>query len=79
MEPDYSDAVQDERTEEQAEILQSTFHPEEDGPDPCAQEFSEKPQDSTEGTASCPALPEQAALLSPWEPFPRIVSFWGSG
>ncbi|XP_039715178.1 nucleolar protein 11 isoform X2 [Pteropus medius] len=59
-----SDAVQDEQMEEQTEILQNGFNPEDDNCDNCDKEFNEKPQDTGEETTSCPIKPKKAALLN---------------
>ncbi|KAF6299260.1 nucleolar protein 11 [Rhinolophus ferrumequinum] len=59
----YSDAVQDEHMEEQSEILQNGFNPEEDNCDTCDKELSEKSQDTLE-TTLCPVIPKKAALLN---------------
>ncbi|XP_019588613.2 nucleolar protein 11 [Rhinolophus sinicus] len=60
---DCNDAVQDEHMEEQNEILQNGFNPEEDNCDNCDKELSEKSQDTLE-TTSCPVIPKKAALLN---------------
>ncbi|XP_008564691.1 PREDICTED: nucleolar protein 11 [Galeopterus variegatus] len=61
---DYSDSVQDEKMEEQTEILQNGFNPGEDNCNNCDQELNEKPQDATEEITSCPVIPKRAALLN---------------
>nr|KAF6457852.1 nucleolar protein 11 [Rousettus aegyptiacus] len=61
---DYSDAVQDEQMEEQTELLQNGFNPEDDNCNNCDKEFNEKPQDTGEETTSCPVKPKKAALLN---------------
>ncbi|KAK1331217.1 hypothetical protein QTO34_009166 [Cnephaeus nilssonii] len=61
---DYSDAVQDEKMEEQMGILQNGFNPEEDNCGNCDKELSEKPQNTIEETTSCPVIPKRAALLN---------------
>ncbi|XP_045442252.1 nucleolar protein 11 isoform X2 [Pipistrellus kuhlii] len=61
---DYSDAVQDEKMEEQMGILQNGFNPEEDNCDNCDKELSKKPQKTVEETTSCPVIPKRAALLN---------------
>ncbi|KAM8776441.1 nucleolar protein 11 isoform 2-T2 [Rhynchonycteris naso] len=58
---DYGDAVRDEKMEGQTEILQNGFNSEEYN---CDKESSEKPQDTTEKTTSCPVIPKRAALLN---------------
>lgn len=73
----YSDAVQDEHMEEQSEILQNGFNPEEDNCDTCDKELSEKSQDTLE-TTSCPVIPKKAALLYPLKQFPLYYLFLGS-
>ncbi|XP_015427941.1 PREDICTED: nucleolar protein 11 isoform X2 [Myotis davidii] len=59
-----SDAVQEEKMEEQTGILQNGFNPEEDNCDNCDKELSEKPQNTIEETTSCPVIPKRAALLN---------------
>ncbi|XP_037348995.1 nucleolar protein 11 [Talpa occidentalis] len=61
---DYSDAVHDEKMEQQPEILQNGFNPEDDNCNNCDQTLSEKHQDTKEETTSCPVTPKRAALLN---------------
>ncbi|KAM7067182.1 nucleolar protein 11 [Molossus nigricans] len=61
---DYTDAIQDEKMEEQNEILQNGFNPEEDNCDTCDKELNGKPQNTVEETSSCPVIPKRAALLN---------------
>lgn len=75
---DYSDAVQDEQMEEQTEILQNGFNPEDDNCDNCDKEFNEKPQDTGEETTSCPIKPKKAALLYPLKQFALYCLFLGN-
>ncbi|KAL4687814.1 hypothetical protein H8959_019942 [Pygathrix nigripes] len=60
---DYSNSVHDEKMEEQTEILQNGFNPEEDKCSNCDQELNKKPQDETKESTSCPVVPKRAALL----------------
>uniref|UniRef100_A0A2K5HYL7 Uncharacterized protein n=1 Tax=Colobus angolensis palliatus TaxID=336983 RepID=A0A2K5HYL7_COLAP len=61
---DYSNSVHDEKMEEQTEILQNGFNPEEDKCNNCDQELNKKPQDETKESTSCPVVPKRAALLN---------------
>ncbi|XP_073876317.1 nucleolar protein 11 isoform X6 [Macaca fascicularis] len=61
---DYSNSVHDEKMEEQTEILQNGFSPEEDKCSNCDQELNKKPQDETKESTSCPVVPKRAALLN---------------
>nr|XP_012309289.1 nucleolar protein 11 isoform X2 [Aotus nancymaae] len=61
---DCSNSVHDEKMEEQTEILQNGFNPEEDKCNKCDQELNEKPQAKTKETTSCPVIPKRAALLN---------------
>uniref|UniRef100_A0A2K5Y104 Uncharacterized protein n=1 Tax=Mandrillus leucophaeus TaxID=9568 RepID=A0A2K5Y104_MANLE len=61
---DYSNSVHDEKMEEQTEILQNGFNPEEDKCNNCDRELNKKPQDKTKETTSCPVIPKGAALLN---------------
>lgn len=61
---DYSNSVHDEKMEEQTEILQNGFNPEEDKCSNCDQELNKKPQDETKESTSCPVIPKRAALLN---------------
>ncbi|XP_066242598.1 nucleolar protein 11 isoform X1 [Saccopteryx leptura] len=61
---DCGDAVRDEKMKEQTEILQNGFNSEEYNCHNCDKESSEKPQDTTEKTTSCPVIPKRAALLN---------------
>lgn len=54
--------------EDQTEILQNGFNPEDSNCDNCDKEFNEKPQDTGE-TTSCPVKPKKAALLYPLKQF----------
>ncbi|KAG8505139.1 Nucleolar protein 11 [Galemys pyrenaicus] len=60
---DYSDAVHDEKMEQQPKILQNGFNPEENNCNNCDQALSEKHQDTREETTSCPVTPKRAALF----------------
>ncbi|KAF3817339.1 hypothetical protein GH733_011739 [Mirounga leonina] len=60
---DYSDSVQEEKMEEQTEILHNGFNPEEENCENCDRELNEKPRDAAEETTSCPVIPKRAALL----------------
>ncbi|KAM9596456.1 nucleolar protein 11 isoform 4-T4 [Trichechus inunguis] len=55
---DYSDTVRDEKMEEQTEIMENGFNPEEDNSN------KEKPQGTTEETTLSPVTPKRAALLN---------------
>lgn len=59
-----SNTEQEEKMEEQPEILRNGFNPEDSNCSNCNQELNEKPRDSTEETASCPVIPKRAALLN---------------
>ncbi|XP_030879848.1 nucleolar protein 11 isoform X2 [Leptonychotes weddellii] len=59
-----SDSVQEEKMEEQMEILHNGFNPEEENCDNCDRELNEKPRDAAEETTSCPVIPKRAALLN---------------
>ncbi|XP_047403749.1 nucleolar protein 11 isoform X2 [Sciurus carolinensis] len=59
-----SDTKQDEKMEEQTEILQNGFNPENGNCGNCNQEVNEKPQNAMEESASCPVTPKRAALLN---------------
>uniref|UniRef100_A0A2K6MB68 Nucleolar protein 11 n=1 Tax=Rhinopithecus bieti TaxID=61621 RepID=A0A2K6MB68_RHIBE len=61
---DYSNSVHDEKMEEQTEILQNGFNPEEDKCSNCDQELNKKSQDETKESTSCPVVPKRAALLN---------------
>eukprot|EP00071_Canis_lupus_P022011 XP_013971903.1 nucleolar protein 11 isoform X2 [Canis lupus familiaris] len=61
---DYIDSVQEEKMEEQTEILHNGFNPEEENCDNCDRELNKKPQDTAEETTSCPVIPKRAALLN---------------
>uniref|UniRef100_A0A8C9GJ87 Nucleolar protein 11 n=1 Tax=Piliocolobus tephrosceles TaxID=591936 RepID=A0A8C9GJ87_9PRIM len=61
---DCSNSVHDEKMEEQTEILQNGFNPEEDKCNNCDQELNKKPQDETKESTSCPVVPKRAALLN---------------
>uniref|UniRef100_A0A8I5UEU8 Nucleolar protein 11 n=1 Tax=Pongo abelii TaxID=9601 RepID=A0A8I5UEU8_PONAB len=61
---DYSNSVHDEKMEEQTEILQNGFNPEEDKCNNCDQELNKKPQDETKESTSCPVVQKRAALLN---------------
>ncbi|XP_059938390.1 nucleolar protein 11 isoform X1 [Mesoplodon densirostris] len=61
---DYTATIQDGEIEEQTEILQNGFNPEEDNCENCAQELIEKPQAATEESTSCPVTGKRAALLN---------------
>ncbi|XP_003276118.1 nucleolar protein 11 isoform X1 [Nomascus leucogenys] len=61
---DYSNSVHDEKMEEQTEILQNGFNPEEDKCNNCDQELNKKPQDKTKESTSCPVVQKRAALLN---------------
>ncbi|XP_001500087.2 nucleolar protein 11 [Equus przewalskii] len=54
----YSDTVQDEKMEEQTEIVQNGFSPEEDN------RGQGESQAAAEEAASCPVIPKRAALLN---------------
>ncbi|KAK2497028.1 hypothetical protein MC885_009860 [Smutsia gigantea] len=58
----YSGTVQGEEMEEQTEILQNGFNPEEENFHNSDQELNGKPQNATE-TTLCPVIPKRAALL----------------
>ncbi|KAB0401048.1 hypothetical protein E2I00_019258 [Balaenoptera physalus] len=60
---DYTAIIQDGEIEEQTEILQNGFNPEEDNCENCAQELTEKPQAAAEESTSCPVTGKRAALL----------------
>uniref|UniRef100_A0A8C9CXL8 Nucleolar protein 11 n=1 Tax=Phocoena sinus TaxID=42100 RepID=A0A8C9CXL8_PHOSS len=60
---DYTATIQDGEIEEQTEILQNGFNPEEDNCENCAQELIEKPRAATEESTSCPVTGKRAALL----------------
>lgn len=62
---DYSGSVQEEKMEEQTEILHNGFNPEEENCGNCDRELNEKPQDTAEETTLCPVIPKRAALLYP--------------
>lgn len=51
--------------EQQPEILQNGFTPEEDDCEKCDLDLAEKPQDPKEEATSCPVVPKRAALLYP--------------
>ncbi|XP_036755723.1 nucleolar protein 11 [Manis pentadactyla] len=59
----YSGTVQDEEMEEQTEILQNGFSPEEGNCNNSDQELNGKPQNARE-TTLCPVIPKRAALLN---------------
>ncbi|XP_049635073.1 nucleolar protein 11 [Suncus etruscus] len=61
---DYIDAVHKEKMEQQPEILQNGFTPEEDNCEKCDLDLDEKPQDPREEATSCPVVPKRAALLN---------------
>ncbi|XP_036693672.1 nucleolar protein 11 isoform X1 [Balaenoptera musculus] len=61
---DYTAIIQDGEIEEQTEILQNGFNPEEDNCENCAQELTEKPQAAAEESTSCPVTGKRAALLN---------------
>ncbi|XP_040124505.2 nucleolar protein 11 isoform X3 [Ictidomys tridecemlineatus] len=61
---DYSDTKQDEKMEEQPEILQNGFSPENGNCGNFNQKVNEKPQNAAEETTSCPVTPKRAALLN---------------
>uniref|UniRef100_A0A7N5K3W6 Nucleolar protein 11 n=1 Tax=Ailuropoda melanoleuca TaxID=9646 RepID=A0A7N5K3W6_AILME len=61
---DYSGSVQEEKMEEQTEILHNGFNPEEENCGNCDRELNEKPQDTAEETTLCPVIPKRAALLN---------------
>lgn len=71
---DYSDSVQEEKMDEQAEILENGFNPDEQNCGNCDRKLNKKPQDAAEETASCPVVPKRAALLYPLKPSPVVVS-----
>ncbi|XP_059235136.1 nucleolar protein 11 isoform X1 [Mustela nigripes] len=60
---DYSDSVQEEKMEEQTEVLHNGFNAEEENCGNCDRELNKKPQDAAEETMSCPVIPKRAALL----------------
>ncbi|EHB13256.1 Nucleolar protein 11 [Heterocephalus glaber] len=60
---DYSNTEQDEKMEEQSEILRNGFNAEKNYSNH-NRDLSKKPQDSTEETSSCPVIPKRAALLN---------------
>lgn len=72
---DYTATIQDGEIEQQTEILQNGFNPEEDNCENCAQELIEKPQAATEESTSCPVTGKRAALLYPLKPFPLYCLF----
>nr|XP_040124507.1 nucleolar protein 11 isoform X4 [Ictidomys tridecemlineatus] len=59
-----SDTKQDEKMEEQPEILQNGFSPENGNCGNFNQKVNEKPQNAAEETTSCPVTPKRAALLN---------------
>ncbi|KAM5151231.1 nucleolar protein 11 isoform 2-T2 [Callospermophilus lateralis] len=61
---DYSDTEQDEKMEEQPEILQNGFSPKNGNCGNFNQKVNEKPQNAAEETTSCPVSPKRAALLN---------------
>ncbi|XP_007126034.1 nucleolar protein 11 [Physeter macrocephalus] len=61
---DYTATIQDAEIEEQTEILQNGFSPEEENCENCAQELIEKPPAATEESTSCPVTGKRAALLN---------------
>ncbi|VTJ70292.1 Hypothetical predicted protein [Marmota monax] len=61
---DYSDTEQDEKMEEQPEILQNGFSPENGNCGNFNPKVNEKPQNAAEETTSCPVTPKRAALLN---------------
>nr|XP_040124506.1 nucleolar protein 11 isoform X3 [Ictidomys tridecemlineatus] len=58
-----SDTKQDEKMEEQPEILQNGFSPENGNCGNFNQKVNEKPQNAAEETTSCPVTPKRAALF----------------
>lgn len=67
----YSDTVQDEKMEEQTEIVQNGFSPEEDN------RGQGESQAAAEEAASCPVIPKRAALLYLLKHFPLYCLFQG--
>ncbi|KAM5272882.1 nucleolar protein 11 [Ctenodactylus gundi] len=61
---DYSDTKQDEKIEEQPEVLQNGFSHESSGCSNSTQDLSEKPPGSPEDAIVCPVGPKRAALLN---------------
>ncbi|XP_029784277.1 nucleolar protein 11 isoform X2 [Suricata suricatta] len=59
-----SDSVQEEKMDEQTEILQNGFNPSEQNCDNCDRKLNKKPQHAAEETVSCPVVPKRAALLN---------------
>ncbi|KAH0518716.1 Nucleolar protein 11 [Microtus ochrogaster] len=69
---DYSDTIQDEQKEmeEQTEIVQNGFSPEDSSCSKDSQQLNKKPEDEAKETVSfpvtsCPVAPKRAALLYP--------------
>ncbi|XP_006886334.1 PREDICTED: nucleolar protein 11 [Elephantulus edwardii] len=61
---DLDDAVQEEKMEEQTEVVENGFNLEEDSCSNCDKELKEKPQSVTQETSSSPVTPKRAALLN---------------
>uniref|UniRef100_I3MVK2 Nucleolar protein 11 n=1 Tax=Ictidomys tridecemlineatus TaxID=43179 RepID=I3MVK2_ICTTR len=70
---DYSDTKQDEKMEEQPEILQNGFSPENGNCGNFNQKVNEKPQNAAEETTSCPVTPKRAALFNLVRPCLKIL------
>jgi hypothetical protein len=74
---DYSDSTQDEKKEmeEQIEIVQNGFGPEDGNCSEDSQQLNDKPADTAHEpgsfpVTSCPVAPKRAALLYPSKSFP---------
>lgn len=74
---DFSDSTQDEKkeAEEQTEIVQNGFGPEDGDSSKDSQQLSKKPEDAAHEpvsfpVTSCPVAPKRAALLYPCRQFP---------